>query len=92
MEQHRAFLLPGRKTLPFYISLTKMELMSTSGLEAELTFPKIKGSPKQMWGEVLPVGKENWLLGRQLAVPDIKEHWPRRKMSKRSVLFLPLAD
>lgn len=45
-----------------------------------------------MWGEVLPVSKENWLLGRQLAVPDIKEHWPTRKMSKRSVLFLPLAN
>lgn len=40
-------------------------------------FPKIKESPrilKQMWGEFLPVSKENHLLERQLTAPDTKGH------------------
>lgn len=41
--------------------ITKMRLLPTSGLVADLVFPKIKRSLlilKQMWGEVLPASWE----------------------------------
>lgn len=91
MEQHRVFLLSGRKTVSLTnISLTKVVLMPTLGLGAELMFPKIEGSlliPKQMWGQILPFSKENCLLGRQITVHGTKGHCTRSKANKEVTSF-----
>jgi hypothetical protein len=82
MAQHRVLLLLEKETLPVYISLPKIGLMFTTKLGTELCFLRFTLSPVSKQMCVLPVSEENWLLGRQLTVPDTKGHWPRSKMHR----------